>query len=239
MDLNSVGSMNSYSEISGISYSRHIHGDNNLPPFLGDEENMDISRPGKIMNAISKMSEEERSEIKAFHEEVMEAVENGTFDASVMAASAPESLVALSEDSGIDLEEMIEGMAQGPQGKRVVPPSHPPMMGGLNGSELSEEELAEMEEFREKIMNAMGDGRFDASELVAEAPETMVKFAEENGLDLEQMIEGMAQGPQGPPPSPPMMYGADGKGIHFKDGIENELLANLLLLDDTVIAEQS
>ncbi len=236
MELNSVGSVNAYAEISGTGYSRHVQ-DNNASPFPANGEDMDISRPGKMMNAVSRMSEEEKSEMKAFHEELMEAVKNGTFDASEMAASAPESLVSLSEETGIDLEQMIEDMASGPQGKRGAPP--PPMMGGIDDSELSEEEIAEMEAFHDEIMNAISNGSFDAAELAAEAPESMVEFAEENGLDLEQMIEWMAQGPQGPPPPPPMMYGADGKGIPFEDENEGELLSDLLLSDDTDTVEQS
>ena len=68
MELNSVGSVNAYSEISGISYNRHVQGDNESPPFLGNGEDMDISGPGRIMNAISQMSEKEKSEMKAFNE---------------------------------------------------------------------------------------------------------------------------------------------------------------------------
>lgn len=239
MDLIGVGSMNAYSEISGTDSNRHVHGDNNPPPFPGNGENMDISGSGKIMNAISQMSEEEKSEIRAFHEEMMEAAKDGTFDASEMAANAPESLVELSEETGFDLEQMIENMASGPQGKRGAPPPPPPMMGAQDESQLSEEEISKMEEFRETVINSISDGTFDASELASETPESMLQFAEENGLDLEQMIEEMAQGPKGPPPPPPMMYGADGKGIPFEDENEGELLSDLLLSDDTDTIEQS
>ena len=155
MELNSVGSLNAYSEISGTGYSRQAPENDAPPPFPGNGEDMDISRPGKMMSAVSKMSEDEKSEIKAFQDEVMKAI---------------------------------------------------------------------------------GDGTFDASELADDAPESMVKFAEENGLDLEQMIAGMAQRPQGPPP---MMYGADGKGIPFKDDNEGELLASLLQSDETDAVTQS
>ncbi|MGD9157580.1 MAG: hypothetical protein PVG39_04180 [Desulfobacteraceae bacterium] len=136
MELNSIGSMNSFSGISGPGLRPPGYEDESSQFEAGNIENMDISNSGKIMNAVSRMSEEEKAEIRAFHDEIMSAVKDGTFDASEMAANAPESLTALSEETGIDLEQMIEGMASGPQGKRGTPPPPPPMYMS-NGEGLS------------------------------------------------------------------------------------------------------
>ena len=237
MELNSVGSTNAFTDISGPGLRPPDYGDDSSRIQACNFENMDISSSGKIMSAVSRMSEEDKAEIKAFHDEIMSAVKDGTFDASEMAANAPESLTALSEETGIDLEQMIEDMASGPQVKRGAPPPPPPMMGGPEGSEMSEEEIAEMEAFHDEIINAVNDGSFDASEMAANAPESMVNFAEENGFDLEQMIEGMAQEPQGhmgaPPPPPPMMYNANGEGLSFYNEEDTHLLSGLLLSDDS------
>lgn len=139
MDLNSVSSINTYTDISSTAYSRTAEEDKAPPPFPGGPENMDISGPGRMMNAMSQMSEEERTELKAFHDEVMEAVKNGTFDASEMAENAPESLTQFAEENGLDVEQMIEGMAQGPQGHKGPPPP-PPMMYGADGKGISSED---------------------------------------------------------------------------------------------------
>lgn len=137
MELNGVGAMNAYQEISGTGFNRQVQEDNEPPPFPGNGADLDISRSGKMMNAMSRMSEEEKSEMKAFHDDVMEAVENGTFDASELAASAPESLVNFAEENDLDLEQMIEGMAQGPQGHKGAPPPPPPMMYGADGKGIT------------------------------------------------------------------------------------------------------
>ena len=135
MELNSIGSMNSFAGISGPGLRPPDYGDDSSRIQTGNFENMDISSSGKIMSAVSQMSEEDKAEIKTFHDEIMSAVKDGTFDASEMAADAPESLTALSEETGIDLEQMIEDMASGPQGKRGAPP--PPPMYMSNGEGLS------------------------------------------------------------------------------------------------------
>ncbi len=59
------------------------------------------------MNRMSPLSDEENAEMRAFHEEMREAVEEGSFDAAEMAQKAPESLKAFAEEKGIDLEEML------------------------------------------------------------------------------------------------------------------------------------
>ena len=136
MDINSIGSINSFAGIYGSGMKPPGNGNENPCMRAESIENMDISRPGKMMSAVSQMSEEEKVEAKAFHEEVMQAVQNGTFDSSEMAASAPEFLVKFAEENGLDLEQLVEGMSQGPPMHKSAPPP-PPMMYNASGNGLS------------------------------------------------------------------------------------------------------
>ena len=107
-----------------------------MPPRIPQGENpfesgMDgiganISPMGKML---STMSEEDRAEMQAFHEEMKEAVESGTFDAAEMAENAPEALKTFAEENGIDLEEMLTDMAE-----RGGPPPTPPIGYDSNGA---------------------------------------------------------------------------------------------------------
>lgn len=93
------------------------------PPEKGAEDDtLTIGKAGKMMNMVSSMSEEDKSEMDAFLQEMQEAVESGTFDAAEMAEKAPEGLQAFAEENGIDLEEMLTAMAEGRK-----PPGGPPV----------------------------------------------------------------------------------------------------------------
>jgi hypothetical protein len=70
---------------------------------------------------------------------------------------------------------------------------------------MSEEDKAEMQTFHQDMWDAIESGTFDAAEMAEEAPESMQAFAEENGLDLEEMLTKMAEG--GPPPGGPPLGG--------------------------------
>lgn len=99
-------------------------------------ETLDISALGKSRNAISQMSDEEKAEMRVFHEEMMEAVKNGTFDASTMAANAPDALKSFAEENGVDLETMMEDQAfmmQNMANTQGPPPPPPPQMYGSDG----------------------------------------------------------------------------------------------------------
>ena len=100
-------------------------------------------------------------------------------------------------------------------------------------SQMSDEERAEMWTFGEEMRNAVQTATFDAAEMAANAPDALKSFAEENGIDLEQMLEEQAsmleKGRGGPPPPPPMMYGEDGTGItSSSEGLTAELLQQFL-----------
>ncbi len=196
-------------------------------------ESLDISMFGKLRSAISGMSDEEKEEVQSFHAAMMEAVQNGTFDAAEMASSAPDALKSFAEENGIDLEAMLEKDAA--MMKSGPPPGPPPMMAGGLGeaaSGMSDEEEEELMSFVEEMMKSVEDGTFDAAEMASSAPESLKSYAEENGIDLESALEDQAammekMAAQGPPPPPPpsQMYGSDGYGTGYSS---QELSLDLL-----------
>lgn len=74
-------------------------------------DNFDITPAGRMANFISGLSEDEKAEMQAFHEEVIQAVQSGNFDAAELAENAPDALKEFAEENDIDLEEMLK---QGP-----------------------------------------------------------------------------------------------------------------------------
>jgi hypothetical protein len=60
-------------------------------------------------------------------------------------------------------------------------------------SSMSEEERAEMQAFDEEVRKAIESGDFDAAEMAEKAPEKLKALAEENGLDLEEMLKARAE----------------------------------------------
>ena len=77
--------------------------------FGGDR--LDISKIGEMKNLISGMSDEGKAEMRTFHQEMQQAIRSGDFDASEMAAKAPEELKSWADEKGIDLEEMLDKSA--------------------------------------------------------------------------------------------------------------------------------
>lgn len=121
MDINSLGMSQT---IQAFDPSRMFCGfQSGETPFNGgiEDSGLNISTTGKMMTLISGMSAEDKAEMQAFHQEMRNAIESGTFDAAEMAEKAPESLKAFAEKNGLDLEEMLTKMAKG-----GPPPGGPP-----------------------------------------------------------------------------------------------------------------
>ena len=100
-------------------------------------------------------------------------------------------------------------------------------------SGMSEEDKAEMQAFHQEMLEAIESGTFDAAELADKAPEGLQAFAEENGLDLEEMLTRMAEG--GPPPGgpPPESYNSEGIGMSDSDTeLTMDLLSQLFANED-------
>jgi len=76
-------------------------------------------------------------------------------------------------------------------------------------SQMSADDQSSIKSFMDEIKTSTEDGSFDASALAEEAPEALQAYAEENGLDLTELVQDLStasQGPgvYGPPPPPPM-----------------------------------
>ncbi|MBN1850579.1 MAG: hypothetical protein JW932_18565 [Deltaproteobacteria bacterium] len=167
-------------------------------------EKIDISMIGKFRNVVSQLSDDKKEEMRTFHEQMLAAIQNGTFDASEMAANAPDALKSFAEENGIDLETMLEEQASMMENQPIGMGPPPPMPFGGAGdlvSQLSDDEKEEMHTFHEEMMEAVKDGTFDASEMAANAPDALKSFAEENGIDLETLLEEQVSAPPPPPPS--------------------------------------
>jgi hypothetical protein len=150
------------------------------------------------------MSEEDKTDADSFRDSILEAVESGEYDAEELAASAPDSLVALAEETGIDLEELVDEIAS--MAEQAPPPPPSGMMPPSSALSLTEDELEEADAYRESLIEAMESGEFDAETLAESAPDAVVAMAEEAGMTVEEFITQVAEGDENgnmPPPPPP------------------------------------
>ena len=70
----------------------------------------------------------------------------------------------------------------------------------------SETEREEMRAFHESILAAMESGEFDAEALAEAAPDSVKAFAEEQGIELTDLVSDLAS--RELPPEPPAMDSA-------------------------------
>lgn len=78
-------------------------------------------------------SPEDRQEVVAFHEQVLDADEDGSFDAETLASSAPEAVIAMAEERGMALTELVSWMSE-----HQPPPQHSTQQISLaQGEEIS------------------------------------------------------------------------------------------------------
>jgi hypothetical protein len=226
MSINSINSYDLLSSIYATAYAPPTQGiGQNSQSVSGSTEQIDISMPGKLMNAISQMSDKEKAKMETFRQELKDAVENGTFDAETMAASAPDALASFAEENGIELTQMLQNMADGLANNEGVygpPPPPPPMMSGMSGLDLSsledlnDDEKGGIRSFLEDLTSSVQDGTFDAETLAASAPDALANLAKENGIELTELIQNLADEIEkaGNAP-PPMIDGANGNNDFF------------------------
>lgn len=227
MDINGIRSTDILTSTHAAAYGPHMQGSSVHPQKDGDEEDLEISEIGSLMNAVSQMSGDDRDDIKSFMDDLRSSVKEGSFNAEDMAVSAPEALTSYAEENDIDLTSLIQDLADVMENAGGVygppPPPPPPMMPGMSGldtsslEDLSEDEISEIQSFMEGLTASVEDGTFDAGAMADEAPEALKTLAEENGMELTEMLEYMAgeiEDSAGAPPSPPpMMYGSRGMGF--------------------------
>jgi hypothetical protein len=122
-------------------------------------------------------------------------------------SSTPASTQSPAIQAG-DLDQIIDEIDAG-SAEAMDPRKFMEFMKGLG-----EEERGELRDFHKKVFEAAQGGELDEatlSSLAAEAPEALVRFAEENGLSVEDVIKSGLERAKHRPPGPP------------RDGIHGEL----------------
>ena len=233
MSITSINSSDLLSSILAAAYTPVSNTQDSGSNFkTSGTENVQISSIGTLMSAVSQMSGEDKSSIKSFMDEIKEATETGSFDASGMAEEAPEALQEYAEENGIDLTELVQDLSDASQNSGVYgpPPPPPPMMSDTSSTsdttststldlssieELSNDEKSELQSFMETLKSSVEDGTFDADTLAASAPDALTTLAEENGMDVTDLVQELADDVKNAPPPPPMMMGMAGDGSDF------------------------
>jgi len=84
-----------------------------------------------------------------------------------------------------------------------LPPPPPPGGGPVGPGGPSDAEREEMRTFHEAILAAKESGEFDAEALAEQAPDSIKAFAEEQGIDLTDLVNDLSN--MDLPPEPPAM----------------------------------
>ena len=202
MQVNSSSSVFDLSSLTS-QYSSTVSSSTSTTATESTSTDVSVSNIGQLLSAFSSMSEEEKTEADSFRDSIFEAIESGEYDAEELAASAPDSLVALADETGMDLEELVDEIAS------MAEQAPPPPPGGMPPSEsalsLTEDELEEADAYRETLIEAMESGEFDAETLAESAPDAVVAMAEEAGMSVEEFITQVAEEDESgnmPPPPP-------------------------------------
>lgn len=201
-----VSNNSSIFDLSSLSsqYSSAVASSTSTAATQSTSNDVSVSNIGQLLSAFSSMSEEDKTDADSFRDSILEAVESGEYDAEELAASAPDSLVALAEETGIDLEELVDEIAS--MAEQAPPPPPSGMMPPDSALSLTEDELEEADAYRESLIEAMESGEFDAETLAESAPDAVVAMAEEAGMTVEEFITQVAEGDENgnmPPPPPP------------------------------------
>lgn len=208
-----VSNSSSVFDLSSIrsNYTSTASSDSSTSVSSASSDEASVSNLGQLMSAFSSMSEEEKAEADSFRDSILSAVESGEYDAESLASNAPDSLVALAEENGIDLEELVDEIAN--MSEQAPPPPPSGGMGGMDMSQsslsFSDEEMQEAEDYRTSLIEAMDSGEFDAATLAESAPDAVVAMAEEAGMSVEDFITQVAEDDQegnedgNMPPPPP------------------------------------
>lgn len=201
----SSGSLN-IQEILGNTMRRKEDQTQEMMPLPIDQ--MSLSSIAQVVEA-AKEAGASQDELEEFRVKIMEAVQNGTFDAETLAKEAPTAMKEAAEELGIDLTSALEGMASDIQTRGAYPPPPPPaeeeddddddtttqetlkkLVDAARASGASEEEL---EAFRVKIMEAIENGTFDAEALALQAPDALKAAAEKEGVELSSALLAMTE----------------------------------------------
>lgn len=106
--------------MEGVNNQAKPAGPGEMPPPMKS----DISPLGKLFSKMEQLEESAQSDLKQFHESVLESLKKGQFDAQALADNAPDSVKQAAEDAGIDLYSALKDMSEN------LPPAPPPPAGG-------------------------------------------------------------------------------------------------------------
>ena len=154
-------------------------------------DKVNISMLGQLGSAASHGNQTDLPGMESFFQEIIQSVEDGTFDAAEMAENGPEALKTFAEENNIDLESLLAEQAENVEERHMfMAPPPPPANADMQEfmSNLSDDELEELNAFRDEIIQSVEDGAFDAAEMAENASETLKTFAEENNIDLESLL---------------------------------------------------
>ena len=199
----SSGSLN-IQEILGNTVRRKEDQAQETMPLPIDQ--MSLSSIAQVVEA-AKEAGASQDELEEFRVKIMEAVQNGTFDAETLAKEAPTAMKDAAEELGIDLTSALEGMASDIQTRGAYPPPPPAeeddddddtttqetlkkLVDAARASGASEEEL---EAFRVKIKEAIENGTFDTEALALQAPDALKAAAEKEGVELSSALLAMTE----------------------------------------------
>jgi len=85
------------------------------PPMMPDRPGM-FELPGTSgldLSSLEGLSSSDKSELESFLSDLTASAEDGTFDATSMASDAPDALISLAEENGIDLTALLQDLADG------------------------------------------------------------------------------------------------------------------------------
>lgn len=95
-----------------------------------DAFNVLITQLGQLFFAVEELGESAKYELKQFHENLFEALQNGNFSAEELAENASDEIKIIAEEAGIDLvAALTEFKEHAQQLKEGPPPGGKPMHG--------------------------------------------------------------------------------------------------------------
>jgi hypothetical protein len=211
----SVGSINSTNLLGSILNAAQSNGTKEAGPGIQSDGsgNTSISSIGALMNAVSQMSDDDKSSIKSFLDSIKSSVQDGSFDIDAAVEEAPDALKSYAETNGIDLTDLVNDLADGAKGSGVYGPPPPEnsdnasaTSGNLDLSSLSnltDDEKSDLQSFMESIKSSIENGTFDADTLASSAPEAIQNLAEENNMSVSDLIQELGNEAKNILSSPP------------------------------------
>jgi predicted DNA-binding ribbon-helix-helix protein len=140
--------LKSYAEENGIDLtalvqnladgteSSGVYGPPPPPPPDNNAGITETSGSSLDLSSIENLSDDEKSEVQSFMETLKSSLEDGTFNADTLAASAPDALQKLAEENGMSVSDLIQELAD--EAEKAPPPPQPPELYGSSGYQSSE-----------------------------------------------------------------------------------------------------